>query len=611
MRKQSNKTKPGKETIRTTFKTIKYLFPIAWETRKDFFFCGLLKVIFGALTPFVNIITTPLIINELLGGRSVKLLIIYAAATVLGNAFLSLSNSVIDVSLEKYSEIFENVFNERLSRRIMELDFQLTEDTQALDQIQKAREGMDWYSGGVVGISQQLFGIISSAISIIGVVAVILINAPLLFAIAAVILIILTVINVRYNKIELIAYKSLSKLNRTFGYLGWEVTDFQYGKDIRLYGAADMMTEKWRRYSLQSIDKFKWQADRQLPLDILSSLAYTAKDFGYYIYLGILAITGRISVGAFSQMLTAGASFHTCTQSIIGCVQEIIKRTNYAYEYVKFMEYPAAIEKGSRHVEDGPHTIEFREVSFAYPNTKTRVLDGVNITLHPGEHLSVVGLNGAGKTTFIKLMCRLYDPTDGEILLDGVNIKEYDYREYMELFSPVFQDFKLFAFSVAENITLGRESGGKEAGDAALGSELNRLIGQVGLSDKISSMEKGTDTVLFKFFDENGVEPSGGEQQKIAIARALFKKAPVVILDEPTAALDPVAEYDIYRQFNTLVGGKTAVYISHRLSSCKFCDRIAVFSGGRIKEYGTHDELVGLENGVYAGMFAAQAQYYN
>ncbi|MDE5679135.1 MAG: ABC transporter ATP-binding protein/permease, partial [Lachnospiraceae bacterium] len=278
----------------------------------------------------------------------------------------------------------------------------------------------------------------------------------------------------------------------------------------------------------------------------------------------------------------------------------IIKKTNYAYEYIVLMRYPIAIEKGEKHVENKPHTIEFKNVDFTYPNTEVQVLKNVSLTLHAGEHLSVVGLNGAGKTTFVKLLCRLYDPTAGEILLDGVNISEYDYNEYMQLFSPVFQDFKLFAFSMKENIILG---------DDMKQEAVLPLVKQVGLEEKVSSMEKGLDTSLFKFYEEDGIEPSGGEQQKLAIARALYKKAPVVILDEPTAALDPVAEYDIYRQFEELVGGKTAVYISHRLSSCKFCDRIAVFSEGRVAEYGAHDELLKL-GGIYAEMFAAQAQYY-
>ena len=190
------------------------------------------------------------------------------------------------------------------------------------------------------------------------------------------------------------------------------------------------------------------------------------------------------------------------------------------------MNYPPAIEKGTRHVADSPHTFEFRNVSFTYPNTDVKVLKNVSVTLKSGEHLSIVGLNGAGKTTFVKLLCRLYDPTDGEILLDGINIREYDYHEYMALFSPVFQDFKLFALSMKDNIIL---DGTYEETD------MQSLLSQVGLSEKVNSLEKGADTMLFKDFDEEGIEPSGGEQQKIAIARALFKNSPVVILDEPTA----------------------------------------------------------------------------
>jgi ABC-type multidrug transport system fused ATPase/permease subunit len=279
-------------------------------------------------------------------------------------------------------------------------------------------------------------------------------------------------------------------------------------------------------------------------------------------------------------------------------VTELVKRCNYAYEYVKFMEYPTALEKGNVKVEKKQHEIEFRHVSFAYPGTDRKILNDVNIKIAPGEHLSIVGLNGAGKTTFIKLLCRLYDPTEGEILMDGRNIKEYDYSEYMEQFAPVFQDYRLFALSVRDNITFEKDN-----------DDLNDLLKKVGLSEFVAKLEKGTDTNIFKFFDEEGVEPSGGEQQKIAIARALHKDSPVVILDEPTAALDPVAEYEIYRQFNSLVGGRSAFYISHRLSSCRFCDRIAVFSEGKIAEYGTHEELAEA-GGLYSEMFEAQAKYY-
>lgn len=580
---------------------LKYFYPIAWKAHKSYFFIGGMQVLAGAAQPFVNIFMTPLIIDELLGERDIQKLLMYAAILVLGNTLLSLASSFLGVTMEKYDEKFQNLFTEQMSRRVMELDFQLTEDKKALDRIEAARTGMSWYSGGVHGISQQLFNSIAAVMTIAGVVAVIAVKAPVLFLITGAMLGVTAFINSRKNKIEIESYAKLSKLNRVFGYLGYEINDFRFGKDIRLYGAKDMMVEKWEKYTGDSIKNWKGQADRQLPLSIASVFADVARDFGSYLYVGILVITGKITVGAFSQLLSAGGTFYGSMQVLAYSVQEMIKRTGYAYEYVKFMNYPAAIEKGSRHVESKPHTIEFRNVCFTYPNTTVTVLDGVSVTLHQGEHLSVVGLNGAGKTTFVKLLCRLYDPTSGEILLDGVNIKEYDYNEYMQLFSPVFQDFKLFAFSLKDNIILNGECDD---------SELDGLIEQVGLADKVNSLENGRETMLFKAFDENGVEPSGGEQQKIAIARALHKSSPVVILDEPTAALDPVAEYEIYRQFDTLVGGKTAVYISHRLSSCRFCDKIAVFSGGRIAEYGTHNELVDKNNGIYAEMFAAQAQYY-
>lgn len=593
--------KEKKKAFETARKTFKYFLPEAWRLHKGFFLLFAFRTILAAVQPFVQIMTMPLIIDELLGGRDVKKLLFYAAVLVAGGALLSLIVSFSDVTLEKYDEKFQNYFTEAMSRRVMELDFQLTEDKQALDQIELARTGMSWYSGGVYGITSQFFYLIASLLKIAGVVLIIALNAPILFFIAAALLIGNALAQGKINKISIRSFNNLSKSNRIFGYLGWELQDFRYGKDIRLYEAQDMMTEKWDHFTDECVGIWKKEADETLPFSIIMAILNALNSVGMHFYLGVLVIIGKITLGTFSQMFAAGSTFNDSLQNTIWKIQEIVKRTNYAYEYVKFMEYPAAIEKGTRHIEDKPHTIEFRNVSFTYPNTDVRVLNGVNVTLEQGEHLSVVGLNGAGKTTFVKLLCRLYDPTEGEILLDGVNIKEYDYGEYMSLFSPVFQDFKLFSLSMKDNIVMDSDYSD---------DEVARLIGQVGLEDKVSSLENGVETMLFKAFDENGIEPSGGEQQKIAIARALFKKSPVVILDEPTAALDPVAEYDIYRQFNDLVGGKTAIYISHRLSSCKFCDRIAVFSEGRIAEYGTHDSLADAEGGIYAEMFAAQAQYY-
>lgn len=580
--------------------TLAFFYPQVFQKYKGYFFVGALKTLIDAAAPFVSILVLPLLIDGLINGEEKALLLLYAAVIALGGTFLNLIASVLGVTMEKYDQKFQNHFSEELSRRVMDLDFQLTEDKKALDQIEAARTGMSWYSGGVHGISQSFFGIVTDLITILGVIVLIALHAPLLFVLLAVLMLVTAVINSRNNKIEAEEYAGLSKFNRIFSYLGWEIVDFRYGKDIRLYSAQDMLVGKWEFYTNGTLKRWENKANRQLPLALSVTAVSIIRTLTIYFYLGVRVILGKITIGIFSQMCEAGNTLNNSVGNLIWRVQDIIKKTNYAYEYIVLMRYPVAIEKGERHVADKPHTIEFKNVDFTYPNTEVQVLKNVSLTLSAGEHLSVVGLNGAGKTTFVKLLCRLYDPTAGEILLDGVNISEYDYKEYMQLFSPVFQDFKLFAFSMKENIVLGDDVE-KEA--------VLPLVGQVGLEEKVSSLENGLDTVLFKFYEEDGIEPSGGEQQKLAIARALYKKAPVVILDEPTAALDPVAEYDIYRQFEELVGGKTAVYISHRLSSCKFCDRIAVFSDGRVAEYGTHDDLLKL-GGIYAEMFAAQAQYY-
>lgn len=600
---KENKKKQKQSGISTAVKTLKYFIPIAWRVHKGYFLVKLLITIIDAVQPFVAIIVSPLIIAELLGEQNIEKLIIYAAIIAVGGTLLSLASSQLGVVIEKYAEKFENYFSIEMGKRVMEMDFQHTEDKKALDQIEAANTGMSWYSGGVNGICTPFFNIVTNVLQILGSITLIALNAPFLFIITAVVVVANVIVTSKKNKIEVENYKNLSKLNRVFGYYGFTLQDFRYGKDIRLYGAKDMMVEKWNEITDEEVKCWGDNAGRQMPLDHINNIFGVAKDIASYLYLGILVLTGGITIPVFTQMLSAGATFQGALSNMLWNIQDIIKRTDYAHEYIKLMDYPAAIEKGSRRVKEGDHIIEFKNVSFTYPNTDVKVLDGVSVTLRQGEHLSVVGLNGAGKTTFVKLLCRLYDPTDGEILLDGVNIKEYDYSEYMSIFSPVFQDFKLFAFSLKENIILDDLNADQNT--------IDKIIEQVGLGDKVNSLEKGAETMLFKSFDENGIEPSGGEQQKIAIARALYKRSPVVILDEPTAALDPVAEYDIYRQFDTLVGGKTAIYISHRLSSCKFCDKIAVFSEGRIKEYGTHDELIDVTDGIYAEMFKAQAQYYN
>ena len=270
----------------------------------------------------------------------------------------------------------------------------------------------------------------------------------------------------------------------------------------------------------------------------------------------------------------------------------------------EFLDIPNAMYQGSLTTEkrsDRRYEVEFKDVSFKYPGSDIWALRHVNMKFKVGKRLAVVGENGSGKTTFIKLLCRLYDPQEGQILLNGIDIRKYRYDDYINIFSVVFQDFQLISQPLGNNV----------AGSMNYDRErVRKALLDAGFGDRLATMEKGLDTTLYKGVYEDGVDVSGGEAQKIAIARALYKDAPFIILDEPTAALDPIAEAEIYSKFDEIAGDKTAIYISHRLSSCKFCDEIAVFHEGAVIQQGTHAELVADENGKYYELWNAQAQYY-
>ena len=585
---------------------VRIMFPVAAKRFPLFFPLEALKILCDILMPFIAIFVTPLIVDELVGGRDLTRLFIYAGILILGECLLTVVRQLSVNQLSKYKERLDNYFTALISEHAMGLDYQLTEDKKLLDQLEKTNTGMSWYSEGVYGIAEQIFTFIGNAVKIVGLVTVIALHASLLLAVILLCVCLNAYLMRLSSKVELKAFERLSRVNRMFGYYGWEMVDFRFGKDIRLYDASGMLLNKWDGFGEESYQGWKWQADTTRKYALLQGALAVFQTAFTYGYTALKTIGGVFSLGIFTQMVGAAESLFNTLDGIAYNITELLKKANYAYEYVVFMNYPQAMPKGEKPVPAGEHRIEFRNVSFAYPGTAKKVLDDVSLIVEKGERLSIVGLNGAGKTTLIKLLCRLYDPTDGQIFLDGTDIREYDYSQYMKQFSPVFQDFKLFGFSVSENVTLKD----RENLDEKDRLRVSDLLKQAGLEKFADNLDKGEDSKLFKYMEEDGIEPSGGEQQKLALARALYKDAPVIILDEPTAALDPVAEYEIYKQFNSLIRNKTAFYISHRLSSCRFCDHIAVFSEGRVAEYGTHDELVNIPDGVYAAMFEAQAQYY-
>lgn len=323
-----------------------------------------------------------------------------------------------------------------------------------------------------------------------------------------------------------------------------------------------------------------------------------------YTFAGLGALVGRFSVGSIVKYISSILKFTNAVAAFVSILELLRYNNAMSKIYFDFIETPSHMYQGSLTVEkrsDRNYNVEFRDVSFRYPNTDFWALRHVNLKFNIGEKLAVVGMNGSGKTTMIKLMCRLYDPTEGQIFLNGIDIRKYDYKEYMSIFSVVFQDFKLFAFTLGENVATGTEYDEER---------VKACLVEANFGDRLATLEKGTKTYLYRNFEKDGVEISGGEAQKIALARALYKDAPFIILDEPTAALDPIAEAEVYSNFNKIVGDKTAIYISHRLSSCRFCDKIAVFDQGSIVQVGTHDALIADTSGKYHELWTAQAQYY-
>ena len=323
-----------------------------------------------------------------------------------------------------------------------------------------------------------------------------------------------------------------------------------------------------------------------------------------YLFVCLKAYGGAFGLGAVTQYVGAATNFFVGIGTLFTAVGDCRFNGPYLKTLYAYLDEPNKMYQGSLTTEkrsDRQYTVEFRDVSFRYPGSEQYALRHLNMTFKIGGRLAVVGRNGSGKTTFIKLLCRLYDPTEGAILLNGIDIRKYRYDEYIDLFSVVFQDFRLLALPLGQNVAARKEY------DAA---RVTDCLNKAGFADRLEAMPKGLETYLYKDLDEEGVSISGGEAQKIAIARALYKNAPFIILDEPTAALDPVAEAEIYARFNEIAGDKTAVYISHRLSSCKFCDEIAVFDHGEVVQQGTHEQLLNDASGIYCALWNAQAQYY-
>lgn len=391
---------------------------------------------------------------------------------------------------------------------------------------------------------------------------------------------------------------------RKLEYMENVTTDFSYAKDIRLFGMQKYLAKK--QIDVYDEELRHWIKSRQYWI-YNTVFAHGISLLRQLIIIGWLVysvVFNGLSIGNFTLYTASAAAFSNAINEILQALSALRERSAHTDDYRSFMDIPSADDKAQT-IPIPPadkYTFEFKNVSFKYRGQEKYALKNVNLTLHAGEKLAVVGLNGAGKSTFIKLLLRLYDVTEGCILMNGTDIRKFDRKEYYELFAPAFQDVMVFAFPVAENVSMKEPFNTDKA-------EAEKMLRLAGLGDKLDKLEKGVDTELLKVLYDDGVDLSGGEKQKLALARALYKKSKIIVLDEPTAALDALAEFRLYQSFNELVGDRTAVYISHRLSSTRFCDRVAMFKDGEMVEIGTHDSLMEAD-GAYADMFRVQAQYY-
>ncbi len=381
------------------------------------------------------------------------------------------------------------------------------------------------------------------------------------------------------------------------------LSNYQAGKDIRLYDQSDLILNRTKAASDSNIKNMKkmWKSVQKFSfmwqfMNVMSRIVM-------YAFAIARAASGMLTVGE----IVGFVCYFGMVQGGISNISEGWGNINLYLIYMKnsqdFLDTPDEKYKGTIPTEkrdDNEYEFEFRNVSFKYPNSDTLVLKNVNLKWKIGEKMALVGKNGCGKSTLVKLLCRLYDPTEGEITLNGIDIRKYSYEDYMALFSVVFQDSDLFSLSVAENVAASTEYDR---------DKVIECVKRVGLGEWLNEAHSGIETCIGKDFDESGIEISGGEKQKLCLARAIYKGAPFIVLDEPTAALDPISEHEVYTNFNSIVGTRTAIYISHRLSSCRFCDNITVLDNGSIAEQGSHGALISA-NGVYAEMWAAQAEYY-
>ena len=580
--------------------------------------------IFASINPFIGMYFSSLIITELtLPSRNMKHILYLAILTVVLTFLCRLILNFLYQMLDTLQYVLGHKKELDLSNKGYELDYADMDDVKIRQMREKLERGR--YYKGIIALVYQICWVVSSILSIILSVALVIemfsakspqnsifgqfMNSP--FAALVLCLLIGATIYYSAKNVSIVQKKHYEIMDKLAPHYNSEhffsfllATEYNAGKDIRLYNQKALIEKELDFHLGKIFDVSKIIPEFNTRFWCIESVLQVLVTLVTYLFVGLKALTGAFGVGNIVLYTGAVTQFGENLSSFLYFLTEIRRNSEYLNWYFEFLDLPNRKESGNLplDVETAKDAIiEFKNVSFKYPGSEHYSLKNISIRFNANERIAVVGKNGSGKTTFIKLLCRLYDPTEGEILLNGINIKDYKYEDYLAAFSVVFQDFKLFSFTLGENVAIASDYDEEK---------VTECINQAGLKERMTQFPDGLHTQLYNEFSEDGIEISGGEAQKIAIARALYKDAPFIILDEPTAALDPIAEADIYARLNDMIQDKTAIYISHRLSSCCFCNQIAVFDQGELIQYGKHKDLLEDTTDLYYELWNAQAQYY-
>ena len=599
----------GKQTInrRTFFKEIsktftstKYIlkFVSVQKHGKKYMYLKFLFSLFGLLSTFIYTVFPGLIIKELTGHQRKQTLLLYLSILL----FLPVCLKIIDRFSNKYiaqlSLSIQADLIKKFDMRMAMLDYETIEDSEFRD-LQERIGGTYRNAHSVADC------FIQCIISLLKLFTIFSIIASLNVSIIIIVFVVIcfnVLITKHLNNLQYENKKELSKFDRYLGGLFYVFYDGNIAQELRLFNLADFFSNILYNKRTEANKIHLKNIKQKLNSEILFSITNFFQQAILYSYLIFKVLFHGLSIGDMTIQLSAVGQVGTLFNEMVRKILELERHSLIIQDIIFFEDIPLCQHQtGTKTpVFNNNSIIEFRNVSFKYPKSNQYVLKNFNLTIHGNERLCIVGSNGVGKTTFIKLLTRLYNPSEGEILLNGININEYEYIKYQRLFAPVLQNYALYWLTLRENIILSNEYSEKK---------LNKICEKCGLSSFLEKHSRGFDTPLLNAFNDGGIIPSGGESQRIAIARACYHGGEIFLLDEPTATLDPISEYEIYRQFNEMITNKCAILITHRLSAVQLVDKIALFHDGKVYEYGTHKELY-KKKGIYTEMFDKQAQFY-